>query len=43
MARNTFKKAVHTKFVGGKGKDTWADRVKTTKAANKAFRKVKTA
>lgn len=44
MSRSAFKKVVRTEFVGqchGIGGGRWVERVRTTKSANKAFRKIK--
>lgn len=44
MARSTFKKVVRTKYQGQcqcGGGCRWTERVRSTKSANKAFRKVK--
>ena len=42
MAKSIFKKVARTKFVGkcGFGGHTWSEKVRTSKAANKAFRKL---
>ena len=43
MSRSIFKKVVRTKFVGqcSYGGSRWEEKVRSTKSANKAFRKLK--